>query len=92
MLTEDDIVLLGFPMVITVLGESDSMDSSITLASIRLRQQTTSKNRAPPPPTHKNISSRLQANDLFWSDICGDLVKIRQGELQSEGDQVVHFE
>ena len=29
-------------------------------------------------------SSSLQASDLFWPDICGDLVKTKQGELQSE--------
>jgi ribosomal protein S14 len=36
-------------------------------------------------------SSGLQAYDLFWPVICRDLVKIRQGELQSEGDQVIFF-
>ena len=36
-------------------------------------------------------SSSLQASDLFWPDICGDLVKIRHGELQSERDQVILF-
>ena len=36
-------------------------------------------------------SSRLQAYDLFWPDICRDLVKIRQGVLQSERDQVIIF-
>ena len=36
-------------------------------------------------------SSGLQAFGLFWPDICGDLVKIRQGELQLEGDQLIFF-
>ena len=36
-------------------------------------------------------SSGLQAYDLFGPDICRDLVKIRQGELQSERDQVILF-
>ena len=36
-------------------------------------------------------SSSLQASDLFWPDICGDLIKIRHGELQSERDQVIFF-
>ena len=38
-----------------------------------------------------SITSRLLTNYLFWTDICGDLVKIRQGELQSEGDQEIIF-
>ena len=36
-------------------------------------------------------SSGLQAYDLYLPDICRDLVKIRQGELQSERDQVILF-
>ena len=37
------------------------------------------------------ITSRLQANNLFWTDICGDLVKTRQGEVQSERDEIIIF-
>ena len=36
-------------------------------------------------------SSGLKAYDLFWPEIYRDLVKIRQGELQSERDQVILF-
>ena len=34
-------------------------------------------------------SSSLQASDLFWPDICGDLVKTSHGELQSEREKVI---